>query len=121
MINAEKFGDTLVVDFQFGQIDIVHPRQPADGRFDRAAAAFATIDDPFKDPHVVAETGPEKFSIGAFAEPVHIENQRRLGQAFSDVHPVLKIIADAVSAEWQHRHRVATDLTDGAGRGGRCF
>src|SRR5947207_2102431 len=39
----------------------------------------------------------------------------------SDLGPVLEIIPDVVSAEWQHRHRVASDLTHCAGGGGGCF
>src|SRR6266567_2378145 len=42
-------------------------------------------------------------------------------QAFSDVKPMLEIIADVVSAEWQHRHWIASHLANSTGRGCSCF
>src|SRR5437667_1957057 len=81
--------------------------QPADGRLERATASLAAVDDPFEHAHVFTETGPEEFSVRAFAKPIHVKNQRRIGEPLSDIQPVLKIIADVVSAEGQHRHWVA--------------
>src|SRR5207302_10264741 len=119
--DLEKLIDALVVDLEFIKIEIMQTGQPADGRSNRAVAAFATIDYPLLHAHVVAETGPEKFSARAFAEPVHVENKRRFGQPFPDREPVPKIIADVVAAEREHRHRVAPNLSDRASRGGGCF
>src|SRR5947207_14656149 len=116
MINLEKFGNAFVIDVQLSQIEIMQTGQPADWRFDGAAVAFATVDDPLEHAHVVAKTGPEKSSALAFAEPVHVKNQRRFGQTFPNCEPVAEIIADVVTAERQHRHWVVADLTNCAGR-----
>jgi hypothetical protein len=40
----------------------VRARQPANGRFDRAASLFATVNYPFEDAQILAEAGPEKIS-----------------------------------------------------------
>src|SRR5438874_685003 len=120
MVDLEQFIDAFVIDLEPGKIEIVNAGQKTDGRFDRAGI-FATVEDPFENAHIIAEARPEKFSVRAFAEPVHIKYERRIAQALSDFEPVPKIIADVVTAERQHRHRIAPDLTDRAGRGGGCF
>src|SRR2546423_14903159 len=81
--------------------------QPADGRLERATASLAAVDDPFEHAHVFTETGPEEFSVSAFAKPIHIKDQRRVAESFTNVEPVLEIIPDVVSAEGQHRHWIA--------------
>src|SRR6266480_3470254 len=104
MINAEKFGNGFMINIQFGQIEIVWAGQPPDGRLECASGSFGAVDDPFQHTHVLTETGPQKFSVRAFAEPVYAKNWRRMSQLFSNSEPMLKIVADVVSAEWQHRH-----------------
>ena len=121
VIDSEKIGDRFMVDIQLFQVEIVWARQPANGRFERAACLFAAINDPFEHSHVLAEARPEEFSILAFAEPVHVEDERRIGETFSDVHPMPEIIADVVSAEGQHRHRIAPDFADSSRRGCGCL
>ncbi len=121
VVNAENLDDALVLHIEVGNIDIVRAGQPANGRFDRAAGFFTAIDDPFQHSHIVAEAGPQEFSILAFAEPIYIENERRIGQPFSGLDPVAKIIADVVTAERQHCHRIAPHLPNGASRRCGCF
>src|SRR5438094_8267764 len=104
-------------DSQLFAVGTVWARQPAHGRFERAACLFAPINDPFEHSHVLAEARPEEFSILAFAEPVHVEDERRIGETFSDVHPMPEIIADVVSTERQHRHGIAPDFAYRASRG----
>ena len=99
VIDSEKVGDRFMVDIELFQIEIVWARQPANGRFERAASPLAAINDPFEHAHVLAEARPEEFSILALAEPVHVEDERRISETFSDVHPMPEIIADVVSAE----------------------
>ena len=82
-----------------------------DRRFDGATILFTAIDDPFEHPHVLAEARPEEFSIPAFAGPIHIEDERRVCETFSDTDPMPEIIADIVSAERQHRHRIAANFS----------
>src|SRR2546423_3542439 len=89
--------------------------QPADGRLERATASLAAVDDPFEHAHVFTETGPQEFSVSAFAKPIHIKDQRRVAESLTDVEPVLEIIPDVVSAEWQHFHRVAAHSPYGTG------
>src|SRR5215472_1846344 len=91
--------------------------QPADGRPERATASLAAVDDPFEHAHVFTETGPEEFSVSAFAKPIHIKDQWRVAESLTDFEPVLEIIPDIVSAEWQHRHWVAAHSPYGT-RGG---
>src|SRR2546423_5285302 len=121
MVDLEQFIDAFLIELEPGKIEIVNAGQKTDGRFDRAARIFATVEDPFENAHIIAEARPEKFSVRAFAEPVHIKYERRIAQALSDFEPVPKITADVVTAERQHRHRIAPDLTDRASRGGGSF
>src|ERR1700745_856230 len=121
VIYAEKFSDAFVINIELRKIEIVRAWQPAYGRFNRATASFAAIDDPFEDAHIFTETRPQEFSVRAPAEPVDVKNEGGTSEAFSHVEPVLEIVADVVSAEWQHRHRIAAHSSDRAGRGGRCF
>src|SRR5262249_6720055 len=99
----------------------MNARQPANRRLNRDAAAVTPIEDPFEHEHVVSETGPEKITLQALAEPVHIKNERGLGQTFSNVEPMPEIVSDVVATERKHRHWIAADLSDLAGCGGGCF
>ena len=94
VIDAEKFDDVFVLDVELIKIEIVRAGQPANGRLNRAPCFFAAIDDPFEHPHVLAETGPEKFPVRAFAKPVHVKNERRIGEALPDIEPMPEVIAD---------------------------
>ena len=121
VIDSEKFGDAFVIDIELVKIDPVKRGQPANGRFDRGVNAFAAIDHPFQHAHIIAETGPKKFTVLAFAEPVDVKDERRIGQAAADVDPMLEIMANVVPAKREHRHGIATDLPDSAGGCCGCF
>src|SRR5215471_14020711 len=107
VIETKEFVNSNVIDAELGKIEIVRAGQPADWRFERATAPFAPVNDPFEHAHVFTETWPEEFSVCALAKPVHIKNQGRIGELFSDIEPVPEISPDVVSAERQHCHRIA--------------
>src|SRR6266516_5154457 len=121
VIDAEKFDDGFVLDVELIEIEIVRAGQTADGRLNRAPGSFAAMDDPFEHPHVLAETGPEKFPVRAFAKPVHVKNKRRIGEALSDLKPMPEVIADVVAAKWQHRHGITPNLANRSGCARGCF
>src|SRR5437764_1072938 len=121
MIDAEQFCDEFVIQFESSQVEVVRARQPADRRLQRAATSFAPINDPLQYAHVFAKAWPEEFSVRAFAKPVHGENLRWIREPFPNVEPVLEIISNVIPAERQHRHWIATHLTDSTGRRGGCF
>src|SRR5262245_47123938 len=97
VIEAEEFVDGNMVDGELGQIEIMQAGQPADRRLECTTASLAPVDDPFEYAHVFTETRPEEFSVRAFPKPIHIKNQRRIGELLSDIEPVPKIIPDVIS------------------------
>src|SRR5438876_4641857 len=117
VIDTEKFDDAFVLNVKVFKIEIVGAGQPADGRFDCAAGAFAAIDHPFEHAHVLAEPWPEKLSVRTFAEPVHVKDERRVGEALTDLDPMPKIIADVIAPKRQHRHSITSHPAD---RSGSC-
>src|SRR3954453_1044678 len=120
VIEPKEFVNRIVINVEAGDIEIVRARQPTDRRLECATISLAPVDDPFEHAHVFTETWPKEFSFCAFAEPIHVENQRWIGELLSDIEPVLKIISDVVSAEGQHRHWVAShsSYSTGGGCGG---
>ena len=72
----------------------------------------AAFHDPVDDAHVLAESRPEKFSVLVFAEPIHMEKARQVGEIAAHLEPVAEVGAHVVTAERQHRHRVAADFAD---------
>src|SRR5262249_53540895 len=109
------------MDVETIKIEIMRTGQPADRRLECLAILFAAIDDPLEHAHVLSEAWPKEFSVRAFAKPVHVEDERRIAETFSDVDPMPEIIANVVPAERQHRHRIATHLTDSARCGCSCL
>ena len=81
-------------------------------------AALAAVKDPLKDAHVLAKTGPEVFAVGAFAEPVHMEDAREVGEEAAHFDPVVEVMPHVIAAEGEHGHGVAPDPADRAGGGG---
>ena len=79
------------------------------------------VDDPLQHAHVLAEAGPEELAVLVAAEPVDVEDPRRVLQAAAEVEPVVEVVAHVVAAERQHGERVAADLAELAERGGRHF
>ena len=79
------------------------------------------VHDPLEHAHVFAEARPDEFAVGVFAEPVHMEDARRLAQRSLHLDPVAEIVAHVVTAERQHRHRIAAHLADRSRSRGRRF
>src|SRR3954451_11770653 len=107
VIEPEEFVNRIVINVEALHIEIVRARQPTDRRLECATIFLAPVDDPFEHAHVFTKTWPEEFSFCAFAEPIHVKNQRWIGELLSDIEPVLKIISDVIPAERQHRHWIA--------------
>src|SRR4051812_49348354 len=57
-------------------LEIFEFRHPTYGRFHGMGAAFAAIDDPLENTHVVAEARPDELALLVGAEPVDAENMR---------------------------------------------
>ena len=84
-------------------------------------AAVGAIHDPLEHAHILAEARPDELAIAVLAEPVHMEDARRLAETALHLDPVAEIIAHVVAAEGQHGHRVAAHFADRARRRGRHF
>ncbi len=79
------------------------------------------VDDPLQDAEVVAEAGPEELAVLVAAEPVDVEDPRRVLEPAAEVEPVAEVVAHVVAAEGQHGERVAADLAELAEGGGGHF
>ena len=93
----------------------------ADGRFRGGGAAFDAVEHPLQHAHVFAVARPQEFSVRALAEPIHMENLRRIFQLRAHRQPVAEIIGHVVAAEGKHGHRIAARDADGARGGGGGF
>src|SRR4029077_13110568 len=98
-LDREQCAHCLASDIELGEVEILRARDRADLRFSAAAVPFAAIKNPFQHAHVFAKTGPQKFSVRTFAEPVHAENERWICETVADFEPMLKILAHVVAAE----------------------
>src|SRR5258708_27645260 len=65
--------------------------------------------DPFEHAEILAEAGPEKFSVSIFTEPVYVEDARSHAERALHFDPVAEVIAHVISAEGKHGHGVAAD------------
>src|SRR3982751_6114943 len=117
VIEPEEFVNRIVINVEVGHIEIVRARQPTNRRLECATISLAPVDDPFEHAHVFTEPWPKEFSFCAFAEPIHVENQRWIGELLSDIEPVLKIISYVIPAERQHRHWIAPHSSHCTGSG----
>lgn len=105
--------------FEAVGVDVIEFGDPADACFGGVSCAFAAFDDPFEDAHVFGESGPEEVSFVVEAEPVDVEEAWEGFDLFSHIDPVAEVVAHVVSAEGEHSHWVAADLSGCAGgRGG---
>src|ERR1700722_4138511 len=74
-----------LLEFLFRKIQsipgkVLVARLPAKGRLLAQCPAASALYDPLEDAHVFPEARPEKFAVLTLAEPVHMENARRLAQ-----------------------------------------
>src|SRR3954470_23197216 len=99
VIELQEFVNGIVVDIQLCKIQIMGTRQPTYRRFDRAPKPFTAVDDPLEHAHIFAEAGPQEFPVRSFAKPIHVEDKRRVAEAFSYVQPVLEVITYVVATE----------------------
>jgi hypothetical protein len=79
-VQALELLEFLLWKIQSIPVDVFVARLPADGGLLAECTAASALHDPLEDAHVFAEAGPEKFAVLPLAEPVHMENARRLAQ-----------------------------------------
>ena len=113
---AQHLLQVFVADVEALDIDVLLLRQQAGRGLDRLNPALEALHDPLQDPGVLAETGPQELALGVAPEPVDVEDLREFvgSGALPEVDPVPEVVADVVSDERQHRHRVAAQHADGA-------
>src|SRR4051794_31423168 len=102
-------------------MNVVVARSPTDRSLLAEGASVNAIDDPLQHAHVLAVAGPQELPICIFAEPVHVEDAWNLLDVAIHLEPVAEVVAHVVSAERQHRHRIAAYFADGSGSSGRHF
>jgi len=91
-------------------VDTIGSRNLSDRGLFNLTFAVATVEYVSQHAAVFAVTGPQEFAL-VFPEPVNKENLRQIlgnRSIFSDVHPVLEIVAHMVSAEGKHSKGIAT-------------
>ena len=79
-------------------VEFAVARHPAGLRF----AGGGAVDDPAQDAEVFAEAWPEEFVVGTFAEPVHMEDPRRVAEVATFVHlagGVVTVVKSAVRVQ----------------------
>ena len=79
------------------------------------------VDDPLQHAEVFAVAGPEELAVFVAAEPIDVEDPRRILQAAAEVEPMAEVVAHVVAAERQHGERIAADLAELAEGGGGHF
>src|SRR5207342_2081029 len=79
-VDAHALLEALTRVFETGPIELTVARHPTDLRLAGASTTTAAIDDPTQDAEVFAEAGPQELASLALAEPVHVEDTRRIGQ-----------------------------------------
>src|SRR5690606_31463423 len=79
-------------------VDVIVPWLPADWRFLAARASAHPVDDPFQDAHVVGIARPEEATLFVLAEPVHMEDARRLAERALHLDPVTEVVAHVIPA-----------------------
>jgi hypothetical protein len=79
-VQALELLEFLLWKIQTDPVDVFVARLPTDGGLLAEGTAASALHDPLEDAHVFAEAGPEKFAVLPLAEPVHVENARRLAQ-----------------------------------------
>src|SRR5512133_901146 len=98
-------------------VDVLGGWQPSDGSIHGLRVSVDAFEDPLQDAAVLAVAGPEELAVFIGAEPVHVINLWQLrALMFPDLEVVSEIVAHVVAAEGKHRHRIAAELSDLAGR-----
>ncbi len=120
-IDIEQRFERVIAELEPVTAKIALARHEADRRLFGLGGAVAAADDPFEHAQVVAVAGPEELAVGALAEPVDVEDLRQLRARLVEREPVREVVAVVVAAERLHRHRVAAQHANGAGRGGGRF
>ncbi|GMR35871.1 hypothetical protein PMAYCL1PPCAC_06066 [Pristionchus mayeri] len=80
------------------------------GLLSDALDSIESLDDPVDHTDVLSVSRPQELALGALAEPVHVVDLRHLSSWLIEVDPVLEILAEVVSHEGTHRHRVVHHL-----------
>ena len=104
------------VEFFLGEVKTreVHVfvgRNVTERRILRSGGAFDAADHPCEDASVVAVARPHELAFRRLAEPVDVEHCRRLGD-FRHGQVVREVVAHVVTAEREHRERVAAESAD---------
>src|SRR5690349_19538074 len=94
-----------------GPFDFLVSRPPADRSFASECTAPGAVHQPLKYPHNLTQTGPQEVAVLVFPEPVDMKDPRRLAQGPLHSDPVAEIVAHVITAEGQHSHGIATNLT----------
>src|SRR4029078_3691151 len=97
-------------------VEVLVTWHPADGRLFGEHSTANAIDDPLQHPHILAIAGPEESSLRILAEPIDLEDLRRLAERPLHLDPMPEIVAHVIAAERKHRHRIAAQCSDAAGR-----
>ena len=120
-VHAEQLGNIRGRKIKPLSIQIRELGKLANRRIHGMNFAIAAIEDPFQNPAVLAESGPEEFALVVGAEPVHVKDPGQLGaRPVADAQKVSEVIAHVVAEEGKHGHRVTAKFADFAsgGRGG---
>src|SRR3954452_24867724 len=87
--------------------DVLVARHPADGRFASSRTIPGPVSNPLEYAHVLAKARPQEIAALIFAKPIHVENARRYGERALHREPMAEVVTHVISAEGQHRHRIA--------------
>src|SRR5262245_54095318 len=94
-------------------------REIANRRLGGSHLAMHAPEYPAQHAQVLAKTGPQELAFGILAEPVHPEDQRRLGEPLPHTEPVAEIVSHVVAAKRQHGHRITPYYANRASCRGR--
>src|SRR5688500_13138725 len=76
-VNCLKLLEIFAGKIEAAPIDGFIVGRPADRRLLALRAPANAVDDPFQDPHILAEARPKEPAFAVLAEPVDVEDARR--------------------------------------------
>src|SRR6478672_542436 len=79
------------------------------------------LHNPFQYPDVVSKSWPKVFSIFIFSKPIHGKDSRCVGQVSSKLQPMINIVTNMVSHEWQHCKWISSHFANFSNCSGCCF